>query len=246
MRKIGNLILFEKRISAPAKNNPFYCSDDNKFHRYGYGLPNCTCYAHGRFAEATSKVGTVWLPFLRNACTWWDEALKRESEGINKGYYTSLTPAVGAIACWKSVTPKGEVGAGHVAFVEEVIRHDNELVIHCSNSAYKGTPFYESYHSSLEGFHWKSAKTGNKYTFQGFICPYPCFNEFLKCKYVTSELCLRDSPFPVNNVIMKLHKGDKVWEDIEMENGRITWAHVCTINSEGKLIEGYCRTHRLK
>ena len=41
---------YKKRLTVPSKNNKYYYSN-NVFYKSGYGMPNCTCYAWGRFLE---------------------------------------------------------------------------------------------------------------------------------------------------------------------------------------------------
>jgi surface antigen len=115
------------RLSAPAKTNPYYYSDNNVFYKYGYGMPNCTCYAWGRAYEIT---GTVPDLCVYSAYLWYDY-------NIENGIYAyGSEPRPGAIACW--VYSSGT--AGHVAVVERV----EDGVITFSNSAYSGIEFYTS------------------------------------------------------------------------------------------------------
>ena len=45
---------FKPRLTAPTTDNRFYYKD-NVFYKSGYGMPNCTCYAWGRFYELLNK-----------------------------------------------------------------------------------------------------------------------------------------------------------------------------------------------
>ena len=45
---------FVKRTTAPEESNSYYYAN-NPFYQSGYGLPNCTCYAWGRFYELTGE-----------------------------------------------------------------------------------------------------------------------------------------------------------------------------------------------
>lgn len=63
---------YTARLTAPAKTDRHYYSNDNAFFRSGFGIPNCTAYAHGRFAEITGKFPKMY----GNAEDWWDEAKK--------------------------------------------------------------------------------------------------------------------------------------------------------------------------
>lgn len=139
---------FSPRLSAPSTSNKYYYSL-NPFYKSGYGLPNCTCYAFGRFYEISGEKPKL---SLRNAENWWGNTAD--------GYERGQTPRLGAIPCWsKGKVGNGSDGAGHVASVEQ-INADGSIVI--SNSAWKGTRFY-----------LKTLKPpynlGSGYTFQGFI-----------------------------------------------------------------------------
>lgn len=141
---------FVKRTSAPDESNAYYYSD-NVFYKSGYGLPNCTCYAWGRWYELTGSKPNLCTQDAEN---WYS---------YNDGYSRGQTPKLGAVIVWA----KGEVGddsdgAGHVAIVEQ-INADGSIVT--SNSAYGGSLFYMQ---TLE----PGWNMGDAYTFLGFIyCP---------------------------------------------------------------------------
>lgn len=133
---------------------------DNPFYQSGYGLPNCTCYAWGRFYEI-SGVYPSNLP-LGNGGEWFPSA-------VEQGYYeTGYTPALGAVACYSSTIG----GSGHVAIVE-VINADGSFTI--SQSGYYRP--IASYPPDTEDYFWtnecdattKKASWMGNYTFQGFI-----------------------------------------------------------------------------
>lgn len=42
---------FNPRLNYNGMLNNFYWYSDNPFYQSNYGLPNCTCYAYGRFWE---------------------------------------------------------------------------------------------------------------------------------------------------------------------------------------------------
>ncbi len=137
---------FEKRITAPSKGNKHYYSD-NVFYQSGYGMPNCTCYAWGRFYELSGKKPKLCTA---NAENWYK---------FNDGYTRGKTPKLGAIIVWsKGIIGKGKDGAGHVAVVEEIYSDGSILT---SNSAYKSANFYTK----------KIAKNYklSGYKFEGFI-----------------------------------------------------------------------------
>lgn len=134
------------RLSAPSKSNKYYYSD-NIFYQCGYGMPNCTCYAWGRWYEL---LGSKPKLCTGNAENWYK---------FNDGYERGKIPRVGAIAVWR----KGQVGvssdgAGHVAVVEEVGDDGSFLT---SNSAWQGANFYTRRY-------YGNYNNGN-YIFLGFI-----------------------------------------------------------------------------
>lgn len=119
--------------------------DLNPFYQSGYGLPNCTCYAWGRWGELLGE--THSLP-LGDAGKWLDS---------NTVYDEGQTPKLGAVAVWKY----SDGGAGHVAIVEQI--NDDGTII-TSNSAYGGTFFYTQTLSANNNYAWDT-----KTIFQGFI-----------------------------------------------------------------------------
>lgn len=114
---------YTPRLTAPTSDNKFYFSD-NVFYQSGYGLPNCTCYAWGRFYELTGVRPSLCTA---NAERWFDY-----SDGYKRGY----TPKLGAIIVWSDV---GAGDGGHVAVVEAI--HDDGSIT-TSNSAWGGSYFY--------------------------------------------------------------------------------------------------------
>lgn len=137
------------RLTAPTPDN-FYYYEGNVFEWSGYGLPNCTAYAWGRFRELTDTYPSlcVW-----NAEEWYD---------YDDGYERGRTPRLGAIIVWG----RGEIGndddgAGHVAVVEQ-INPDGSFVV--SGSGWGGPLFW------LEDVPADCSRSG--YDFLGFIyCP---------------------------------------------------------------------------
>lgn len=137
---------FVKRLSAPSKDNRYYYRD-NVFYNSGYGMPNCTCYAWGRFYELTGMKPKLCT---RNAEEWYK---------FNDGYKRGSTPKLGAIAVWsKGVVGNSRDGGGHVSVVEEIYSDGSILT---SNSAYHGSKFYTA--KVPKGY-----KMSN-YKFEGFI-----------------------------------------------------------------------------
>ena len=140
---------FVRRTSAPTTDNAYYYAN-NPFYQSGYGLPNCTCYAWGRFYELSGSYPSLSLGDAEN---WYGNT--------GDGYSRGSTPKLGAVICWRrGATGDDSDGAGHVAIVEK-INDDGSIVT--SNSAYGSTLFYEQT-LNAPNYSFSSA-----YTFQGFI-----------------------------------------------------------------------------
>lgn len=148
---------FEPRLTAPTTDNRFYYKD-NVFYKSGYGMPNCTCYAWGRFYELLNKLGVSGKPKLQtsNAENWYQE---------EKTYQKGQTPKLGSVIVWScGKIHEPSDGSGHVMVVEEI--YDNGDVL-CSGSDYKGRLFYTQKFTKSSGYKLSSSK--HKYTFDGFI-----------------------------------------------------------------------------
>ena len=144
---------FTPRLSsAGMQGNPWWYSADNIFYAAGYGLPNCTCYSYGRYAEARGD----WADLPSgNGGDWYDAAT---------GFQRGPTPALGSVICYTS--PSGQWD-GHVAIVEQ-INQDGSIVT--SNSAYNGTYFWTATVRPENGYleAWM-APPNRDYVCQGFI-----------------------------------------------------------------------------
>lgn len=141
---------FTQRTEAPATSNAYYYAD-NPFYQSGYGLPNCTCYAFGRFWEIKggSRPSLSW----GNAEDWWAYT--------SDGYERGQTPKLGAVICWrKGRAGDNSDGAGHVEVVE-AINADGTIVT--TGSAWQSFLFRTKTRSN-DG-NWG----GGDYIFQGFI-----------------------------------------------------------------------------
>lgn len=147
------------RLDATGIYNSKYYYSENPFHQSGYGLPNCTCYAWGRFYEISDVRPS--LP-TGDAGTWLDDVKEASS------YQTGDTPALGAVAVWGS-----SIGdAGHVAIVEQ-INDDGSYVI--SQSGYYRP--IATYPPDTTNYFWTNTCSGetnkaswmSNYYFQGFI-----------------------------------------------------------------------------
>lgn len=125
---LSNGFIYVPRLTDEGmEGSKYWYSDGNPFYAAGYGLPNCTCYAYGRWWEITGE-RPIDLS-LGNANTWWDV-------GVERGIPHGSTPRLGAIICFYY---SDDDGGGHVAVVEQ-INADGSIVT--SNSAYGGTYFY--------------------------------------------------------------------------------------------------------
>lgn len=161
-------ISFNPRLDKTGINGSRYWYSDNPFYQSGYGLPNCTCYAYGRFWEISD---------LANGSQDYD----RKPEGLSlgdarkwfpesKGFETGQEPKLGAIACWQG---SDESYAGHVAIVEE-IKENGDIVV--SQSAWTDTNrtesnslyFYLSTRTKSNNYYYENKNGSGRY-FQGFI-----------------------------------------------------------------------------
>lgn len=116
---------FTPRFTAPDKDSFYYYSNKNIYHKYGYGMPNCTCYAWGRAYELLNSEPKLCI---HDAHKWY-------IHNIENNYYPyGQEPKLGAIACFKYT----HYDSGHVAVVEKI----TEDTIYFSNSAWSGQEFY--------------------------------------------------------------------------------------------------------
>lgn len=132
-------------------NNPWWYSSGNIFYPT-YGLPNCTCYAYGRYAE----IRNAFAPLPGNdAGDWYANATTFQRGSV---------PALGAVACYTS--PSGQF-PGHVSIVEEIAA-DGTLTT--SNSGWGGPYFWVAYVTPAGGYLEPWMRSGGRdYIFQGFI-----------------------------------------------------------------------------
>lgn len=138
---------YTPRTQAPAHSDALYYAD-NPFYQSGYGMPNCTAYAWGRFWETSGERPRL---SLGDAEDWWDY----DADGYERGQ----TAKLGAVICWaKGVVGDDSDGAGHVAIVEQL---NADGTILTSNSGYPDTLFYQK----LIPADYELAG----YRFQGFI-----------------------------------------------------------------------------
>ena len=128
----------DTQTPTPMANNPWWYSTDNPFYAAGYGMPNCTCYAYGRFAEIAGQFIPALSGFYGDAKQWYDG-----TTALPKGQ----TPQLGACCCWGSRS--GSYG-GHVAVVEQILPNGDIVT---SNSAYNGTYFYTQTVTASSGYY---------------------------------------------------------------------------------------------
>lgn len=148
-------------------NSPYWYSAQNVFYPHAQ-LPNCTCYAYGRWLElGFDTSGIAWAapnPQDSGNAQFWYPATQ------GKGVLTcSQTPAIGAIICWK----RSDNGRGHVAVVE-IVNPDGSIVI--SQSGYQ-RPLTSPVYDMSRFFETKTLYPQNDYysiygyITQGFIYP---------------------------------------------------------------------------
>ena len=150
---------FTPRLNSHGIYLSKYYYDDNPFYQSGYGLPNCTCYAWGRFYEISNVYPSTLS--LNDAGQWFPETV---SEGV---YNTGQTPALGAIACYSKAG-----AAGHVAIVEQI--HDDGSFTISQSGYYRPIA---SYPPDTHNYFWTDVCDANtkksswmgSYDFQGFI-----------------------------------------------------------------------------
>ena len=142
--------------------NRHWYSNDNPYYATGYGMPNCTAYAWGRFWEIGDPLGVGInkpdpdeLPGYWSGGYWWREV-------DTSVYQVGQIPALGAVICFEDTTG----GDGHVAIVEE-INNDGESIV-TSNSAWASTFFYTMTLYRSNNYCW-GGDNNDRYQTQGFI-----------------------------------------------------------------------------
>lgn len=142
---------FIERTTRPTSSDAYYYAD-NPYYQSGYGMPNCTCYAFGRFWELCG--GSTPKLSLRNAENWY---------GHSDGYKRGKTPKLGAVICWrKGAAGVSSDGAGHVAIVEKI---NADGSIETSESGWQSSAFWWRKTRQNDG-NWGQSSA---YVFQGFI-----------------------------------------------------------------------------
>lgn len=151
----GGCIYTPRLDTSGMEGSRYWYSTTNPFYPEN-GLPNCTCYAWGRFWEISVQAEDEHIPTLPtgNAEDWWSAVT---------GYETGSEPQLGAVICLANGPYSG---LGHVAIVEQI---DDNGTVTFSNSAYNGAYFYLRSGNASNGYGY------SEYDFQGFIYnPYSC------------------------------------------------------------------------
>lgn len=131
-------------------NNPYWYKD-NIYYQSGYGMPNCTCYALGRWYEIQGSAKAFNFPGYWDGMEWYQMC-------ADAGYQTSKTvPMVGACMSWTHGT------AGHVAIVERINYNEDGSIysVTTSNSAWGGTFWYEQEILASSGWKYRDDQTFN-------------------------------------------------------------------------------------
>ena len=182
---------YTPRTEAPSTSNTYYYAD-NPFYQSGYGLPNCTCYAWGRFWEIGGSRPTL---STRDAELWWGNTAD--------GYERGQTPRLGAVACWRrGSVDTDDDGAGHVAIVESI----NGDTITTSNSAYNSTLFYTKTLTKSDGWTWNS-----DYVFQGFIYHPSVGQSSTTLEWIVGNRALKQSEMENNAAIIRNYLVNEGW-----------------------------------
>lgn len=202
-----SMAAFVPRLTAAGIwQNPYWYSD-NVFYQSGYGLPNCTCYAWGRYYELTGV--RPGLP-TGNAGDWYDAAT---------GFPRGQTPALGAVACYYD--PNGYY-AGHVAVVEQ-INSDGSLVV--SQSGYERP--LSAYPPDMSNYFWTDNVTRDMdymnaflrysrgYRLRGFIYlntePVPGPGPAVPAQWISGNRYLDTSEMEQNAIIVYSYFYYKGW-----------------------------------
>lgn len=167
-------------------------------------MPNCTCYAFGRYHEICG----VWLPTRGNAENWAVEAGK-------KNYKIYPTPTLGSVAVFrKGKVQNAKDGCGHVAIVEAILPNGDIIT---SNSGWfrnkdgtipKNSPkypkmfWYEKKHKASKNYEWGG------YHLVGFIRPTSLLTEAKADYTVKAKDTLHISPTSVSLALTEIRPND--------------------------------------
>lgn len=202
---------FTPRLTSDGISGSKYYYNDNPFYQSGYGMPNCTAYAWGRFYEV---LGSKPALSLGNAEDWYSYSDK---------YERGATPQLGAVACWR----RGSVGddsdgAGHVAIVE-VINADGSIVT--SESGWNSDFFWTT--TRYNDGNWGASSA---YTFQGFIYNPAITDVNMPSNWITKNGYLTRAEME-NNVLMAWqYFGSRGWSREAVSAMAGNWETESTIN----------------
>ena len=142
---------FVPRLTDSGVNGGYWWyTSGNPFYASGYGMPNCTAYAYGRYAEARNAWAA--LPTW-DAKDWYDDAT---------AFQRGQTPALGSVMCWGTTGS----GPGHVAIVEQILAN-NDVVV--SESHYTSSLPYWDLQTLTASSGYAHPYLGSTYYLQGFI-----------------------------------------------------------------------------
>lgn len=138
---------FTPRLTdAGMRGSPYWYSPANPYYPR-FQLPNCTCYAWGRWYEIMGR-RPVGLS-TGNGEDYW---------GNTTGYARGQVPKLGAIICFADGPYSG---LGHVAVVEKISAGG---MVTFSNSAYRGAYFYLRTGNASNNYGYERG-----YRLQGFL-----------------------------------------------------------------------------
>ena len=202
---------FTPRLSSSGISGSKYYYNDNPFYQSGYGMPNCTAYAWGRFYEI---LGTKPTLSLGNAEDWYAYSDK---------YERGVTPRLGAVICWRRGNAgNNSDGAGHVAIVE-VINSDGSIVT--SESGWNSDFFWTT--TRYNDGNWGASSA---YTFQGFIYNPAVVDVNMPTNWITRNGYLTKAEME-NNVLMAWqYFGSRGWSREAVSAMAGNWETESTIN----------------
>lgn len=151
---------FQPRFSSTGIRYSPYWYSRNPFYNAGYGMPNCTCYAWGRFWEIADPNRT----YTQNRPTLSTGNGADFYPYTQDGYTRGQKPQLGAIACYSGGNPQYTSGLGHVCVLEQ---ENSDGTWTVSESAYDHSYWFRATHKILANGDYNNALL--QYNFQGFI-----------------------------------------------------------------------------
>lgn len=166
---------------TPIWQNPlWYNYNLNPYATSALGLPNCTCYAWGRYREVCGNIPEglcKYSPYVGRTADGCDWVRYTDSKSLT---ISKTVPVLGAIACWSNASHS----KGHVANVEYIYPNGD---IRISESGYVQRPLYQDPRNystyfwvetcSKDGYGANQFMSGwmtdpdHLYHFEGFIYP---------------------------------------------------------------------------